>query len=989
MPPTHRTEDLFEHGEFLSRLARSLIRDEHHAADLVQDAWVAALERPPRDRSALGGWLARVVQRRAANDLRGNARRSAREAHAAAPEQQEPHDDALARLEVQRLVFDRVLALPEAQRAALYLRYYEGLGPTAIAERLGAPVKTVKTRLARGLTTLRAQLDEQHGGERDGWVAALVPLAYASPSSGGSAGPGALATTGILGGMAVKKLIALSLALLAAVAVWTVAQRGAVQQQSAAADSAAAEPALVVESEAPEPAETLEVAAAPAREVLALDVPTVDPTARLHVRFTWHDGAPAAELAVRAHCETDPSSRDEPFRGRTDEDGLAVFDALFAGPVRLRLDRGWRFDVAVTAGATTSAEFSLPEGERVEGRVVDARGDPVPGAEVWLWAGDSWNGSRAVTAGDDGSFHLKGLRGQVRVGARAGGYQPSLSYDPIGLPLDKSGARTATLELGAPGGSIRGRVLDPDGEPVAGARVHAGERGGHIVDPPEGPRGEAPVPASVATDGEGRFELPGDHAPGAVPIHAMARGFPVWSDSVNVAAGGASIEIALAHPARIQGQVLDGAGQPVENASVVCSLERGGGWYQDAFPPPRATTDADGRFQLETVPAGAQQLNAHPPRDAKRDGKAQASVTCTAGGVATCVLQLTPEPSIRGRVVDADGFALVGWRVRADPSGLSSGRVYPRSDTTDAGGEFLLANVGDCLHEVWASAPGEYTKLATVEAAAGARELVLTVERTAAEKGRVTGSLRDTDGSVPRDANLSIWAVGDNRGFFVEFDAASGAFDHEALVGAYVLRARRGGTRLVTSEPFEVTAGQVTDVGELRGVTGGRVEIVVRPPWTEVVGRVDFALKRSGRGDVSVEVVDGRLISKEVAPGNWSVAVHESELFVYEEVEVVSGQTTTVEVDVQRAFPLALELSFAENGWSEVRVRASNEAGLVLRDRTFRAADVEKRNSQVIVRVPEGRTVVEATTNTGLSATATFDVGLHNLTREAQPLALE
>ncbi len=52
----------------------------------------------------------------------------------------------------------RLLAtLPEAQRAALVLRYQEDLTPEEIAATLGAPLATVKSHLQRGLKLLRAK----------------------------------------------------------------------------------------------------------------------------------------------------------------------------------------------------------------------------------------------------------------------------------------------------------------------------------------------------------------------------------------------------------------------------------------------------------------------------------------------------------------------------------------------------------------------------------------------------------------------------------------------------------------------------------------------------------------------------------------------------------------------------------------------------------------------------------------------------------------
>jgi RNA polymerase sigma-70 factor (ECF subfamily) len=50
-------------------------------------------------------------------------------------------------------------ALPEEQRAAIVLKEYHGLTFQEIAEMLGCPLSTVKTRLYQGLTVLRRELE--------------------------------------------------------------------------------------------------------------------------------------------------------------------------------------------------------------------------------------------------------------------------------------------------------------------------------------------------------------------------------------------------------------------------------------------------------------------------------------------------------------------------------------------------------------------------------------------------------------------------------------------------------------------------------------------------------------------------------------------------------------------------------------------------------------------------------------------------------------
>src|SRR5688572_12336109 len=61
---------LREHGPFLRRLARGLVRDEHTAEDLVHDTWLAALRRPEGPLRDPRGWLNAVLRRRVASHRR-------------------------------------------------------------------------------------------------------------------------------------------------------------------------------------------------------------------------------------------------------------------------------------------------------------------------------------------------------------------------------------------------------------------------------------------------------------------------------------------------------------------------------------------------------------------------------------------------------------------------------------------------------------------------------------------------------------------------------------------------------------------------------------------------------------------------------------------------------------------------------------------------------------------------------------------------------
>jgi len=194
-------ETLLQHAGWLRALAARLVRDPHGAEDLVQETWIAALEKPPEARTPLGPWLARVLRNLARNARRGEERRHAREAWSAAPELQASADRIALEAEGQRLLAEAVAALEEPLRAVVVLRYFRGLDSAEIARELGIPAGTVRWRLARALEELRARLD-RHAGGREAWLRVLAPIALRAPARG------ALVAAGTIAGAATALVLA-------------------------------------------------------------------------------------------------------------------------------------------------------------------------------------------------------------------------------------------------------------------------------------------------------------------------------------------------------------------------------------------------------------------------------------------------------------------------------------------------------------------------------------------------------------------------------------------------------------------------------------------------------------------------------------------------------------------------------------------------------------------------------------------------------------
>jgi RNA polymerase sigma-70 factor (ECF subfamily) len=85
---------------------------------------------------------------------------------AAAAEPSESIEDLVARKDLSRAVERAMALLPEEQRTAIVLKEYHGLTFQEIADLIGCPLSTVKTRLYQGLTVLRRELAKNETGSK-------------------------------------------------------------------------------------------------------------------------------------------------------------------------------------------------------------------------------------------------------------------------------------------------------------------------------------------------------------------------------------------------------------------------------------------------------------------------------------------------------------------------------------------------------------------------------------------------------------------------------------------------------------------------------------------------------------------------------------------------------------------------------------------------------------------------------------------------------
>jgi RNA polymerase sigma-70 factor (ECF subfamily) len=151
----------------LYSVARHVLGNDADAQDCVHDALVRVWTRPGTyrpERGSLRGFLSVCVRNEAIARKRDAARHFAIERRLGEADPKRPYeldvDDFVERSRLR----EALATLPDEQRAALELAYFGHLSQTQIAEKLGAPLGTIKSRVALGLRKLQLAFPTERAG---------------------------------------------------------------------------------------------------------------------------------------------------------------------------------------------------------------------------------------------------------------------------------------------------------------------------------------------------------------------------------------------------------------------------------------------------------------------------------------------------------------------------------------------------------------------------------------------------------------------------------------------------------------------------------------------------------------------------------------------------------------------------------------------------------------------------------------------------------
>jgi protocatechuate 3,4-dioxygenase beta subunit len=572
-----------------------------------------------------------------------------------------------------------VSLLPDKLRLPVVMHFYENRTQESIAQELGLSRSTVTYRIAKAVDGIRNTLRKRRVIVGIPLLAGLLGRHLAAEAAPQTltlslaklalAGATVVPQAGLLGwftfgGLGLKQAVVLGglLLVLATVAVWKILPTVVPSDTPVPAATAKVTlrtPPVGPPLEQPKAKAAQTPAFIPPSEAAAPEKSMVTPciAGRAYIQ---ESGEPVSGLTVVLCPQDEP--RGDDVTVVTGTEGRYRFEGVRQGAYKLNYapqaglprppNDGMQEEVTVVRvkadQVIDDADLAIRRGVRVRGRVVDEQGRPVQGAHVEGRDRTDDRSLESFITQADGAFALAGFRqtASFTLEARFDHTERTLvgtMFGPVALgPEDLSDVQ---MTLG-PGACLRGTVVDPDGNPVAGAVLRAT------------PKAKVEVlqgAASTKTGVDGAFTLK-NIAPGVNGLFAQvpeqSRGIilgPPW-DALEMSAGqeirDATIVLQIdgaEESLEIAGRVVDGAHKPVADVEVMVNGASASG---------NAWTPTEGTFRVKGLKPGPYRVNA---RTRLPGLHGEVTLEAVEAGTEGMEIVLPATGGVAGRVVDSTG----------------------------------------------------------------------------------------------------------------------------------------------------------------------------------------------------------------------------------------------------------------------------------------------------------------------------------------------
>lgn len=392
-----------------------------------------------------------------------------------------------------------------------------------------------------------------------------------------------------------------------------------------------------------------------------------------------------------------------------------------------------RDGVAVIAGQTAVADFTLDPTSMLSGTVKDSTGTGVDGARIWVIPSERGNTGMLVTADSAGRYIVPNLApGRYDVTATPPSGRPEiLPKTEHNLVISRGATQSLDFTL-SEGGTITGVVRDHEGNPLSGT-VYLSGVGPDATGAPV--QGGLLLTAEIGPDG--RYTLVGVPAGTFILRPEAYSSEPLLSQQAHVTVAAGQVvehDFILSTGGCVSGRIVGPSGDGVRALVRIIHPARG---PERAF---EALSGAAGNYRATAIPPGVNYTVVVEPLDGSSLLRQVKTATVVDGQETVVDFQLAAGAVLTGRVTDGEGNPLGG--VCVNFRGADTGRVY-----TDGEGTYQIKGLAEGVYDLYFAPPvdlpvvGQIVRGVTITAAASSvRDVQL------APAGRIEGVVQSKTG---------------------------------------------------------------------------------------------------------------------------------------------------------------------------------------------------------------------------------------------------